>query len=59
MPDPTPEPSRKPEVDAMQAICRALEPLDHEQRVRVLSAVLCLLDPDVATEAVRRWRRAT
>lgn len=55
----TAEPNWKAELEAMQAICKALEPLSKDAQARVLACVLCLLDDGVAAAAIRRWKSVT
>jgi hypothetical protein len=45
-------PSRPLEFDALHSILRALEPLTHEQRVRVVAAARCFFDAQAAARAL-------
>ena len=46
------------ELEAMKTICTILEPLDHDTRVRVLAAVLCMFDQSLAETVVSKWWRS-
>lgn len=46
----------RPEVDAMQKLCVALQPLDTDARVRVMAAALCMYDQAMAERVMRWWR---
>jgi hypothetical protein len=46
----------RPEVEAMQSMVSALQPLNHEQRLRIMAAAICMHDQAMAERVMRWWR---